>query len=708
MKKFLLSLSTCLCILNLSAQNFLWAKQIAGSSYAQGIYTTADAMGNSISVGNFQNTPDFDPSAGTYTLSSQGSLDIYISKLDNAGNFLWAKQIGGKMFDAARAITVDKANNIYVIGNYQDTVDFNPSPLPTDTFFMIPAGGTDFFVCKLSPTGKFIWAKSFGGLNLDNGNNITVDAASNLILVGNFDGTADFNPGTLPADTFFMHAVGTDALITKLDSAGHFIWAKQINGTQYNYALSVVTDAANNIFYTGQVYGRADFNPDTLAADTFFITPATGVEDVFVSALNASGNFMWAKSFAGNTNASGNSISIDTHNNLIVCGGFSGVVDFNPDTLAADTFKLTAVGNTTDIFIAKLNPQGKFRWAGGIGGNNTDIAFQVTTNSADEVYTIGNFGTTVDFDPDTLAADTFNLTTFGGGDIFVSRFDSTGAFQWVKQMGGSGADYGKSICLGPNASFFATGYFSTTADFNASPATYTLTASPSGINGYAVKYGLCNTSSTTQNVSICQGTAYSINSHLYGLPGTYYDTLHTSMGGCDSMVTTNLSVNYITAAFTYTPSGGSNQFFFQDSSYFSTGNSITTYSWSFVNSGGTQTSNVSNPTVVLNSYTTTVCLIVTTVNGCSDTTCKLITQTITGINQINNQAAISIYPNPANNKITIDANDIVDVKLFDVLGKQITTIKENQIDVSNLPNAVYFIQVQTKQGITTQKIVVQH
>jgi uncharacterized repeat protein (TIGR01451 family) len=79
-----------------------------------------------------------------------------------------------------------------------------------------------------------------------------------------------------------------------------------------------------------------------------------------------------------------------------------------------------------------------------------------------------------------------------------------------------------------------------------------------------------------------------------------------------------------------------------------------------------------------------------------------------GIAKFNTQSTINIYPNPANNKITIDANDAVDIKLFDVLGKQIFATKENQIDVSNFNDGVYFIQVQTKQNTTTQKIMVQH
>jgi hypothetical protein len=88
------------------------------------------------------------------------------------------------------------------------------------------------------------------------------------------------------------------------------------------------------------------------------------------------------------------------------------------------------------------------------------------------------------------------------------------------------------------------------------------------------------------------------------------------------------------------------------------------------------------------------------------TSCNYIPSGITSYNK--KKSTQNIYPNPAQNKITIDANDVVDVKLFDVLGKQIFTTKDNQLDVSNFTNGVYFIQVQTNTSTTTQKIMVQH
>ncbi|HXU28928.1 MAG TPA: T9SS type A sorting domain-containing protein, partial [Bacteroidia bacterium] len=91
------------------------------------------------------------------------------------------------------------------------------------------------------------------------------------------------------------------------------------------------------------------------------------------------------------------------------------------------------------------------------------------------------------------------------------------------------------------------------------------------------------------------------------------------------------------------------------------------------------------------------------INTISNVNCFSAIQQIT----INNTQP-NIYPNPANNKITIDATDVTDIKLFDVIGKQIASAKTTDVDVSNLPEGVYFIQVKTNNGTSTQKIIVQH
>jgi hypothetical protein len=74
----------------------------------------------------FQGTADFDPGAGTFHLTSSGSDDIFVSKLDSAGNFVWAKAMGGPSGDAGQGIAVDGAGNVYTTGSFQGTADFDP------------------------------------------------------------------------------------------------------------------------------------------------------------------------------------------------------------------------------------------------------------------------------------------------------------------------------------------------------------------------------------------------------------------------------------------------------------------------------------------------------------------------------------------------------------------------------------------------------
>jgi len=83
------------CILNpLQAQTFAWAKKLGGSTNDQSYSIALDGSGDVYTTGFFSGTADFDPGPGTYTLTSVGgNADIFISKLDALGNFVWAKQM---------------------------------------------------------------------------------------------------------------------------------------------------------------------------------------------------------------------------------------------------------------------------------------------------------------------------------------------------------------------------------------------------------------------------------------------------------------------------------------------------------------------------------------------------------------------------------------------------------------------------------------
>jgi hypothetical protein len=394
-----------------SSGNFVWAKSFGGTSSDIGNSIAVDSSGNVYTTGFFEGTVDFDPGAGTSNLTSAGDSDVFVSKLNSSGNFVWAKGLGGTSSDFGFSIAVDSSGNVYTTGSFAGTADFDPG---AGTTTLTSAGNVDVFVSKLNSSGNFVWAKGLGGASFDSGNSIAVDSSGNLYTTGYFEGTVDFDSGA--GTNNLTSAGGADVFVSKLDSSGNFVWAKSFGGTSSDIGQSIAVDSSGNVYTTGYFQGTADFDPGT---GTTTLTSAGNV-DVFVSKLNSSGNFVWAKGFGGDAFDYGNSIAVDSSGNLYTTGYFQGTVDFDPGT---ETSTLTSAGSV-DVFVSKLNSSGNFVWAKSFGGTSLDLGTSIAVDSTGgNIYTTGTFGGTVDFDP---GAGTSNLTSAGSYDVFVLKLTSSG------------------------------------------------------------------------------------------------------------------------------------------------------------------------------------------------------------------------------------------------------------------------------------------
>jgi hypothetical protein len=202
-----------------AAGNFVWAKDFGGTGIDEAFAIKTDASGNVYIAGGFVGTVDFDPGSGTSNLISIGNTDVFIVKLDAAGNYVWAKNMGGTSTDVASAMAIDATGNIYTIGRFSGTADFDPN---VGTANLTSAGGSDIFISKLNTSGNYVWAKNMGGSLSDFANGIAIDATGNVYTTGNYNGTADFDPGA--GTTNLISAGASDIFISKLNSAGVFVW----------------------------------------------------------------------------------------------------------------------------------------------------------------------------------------------------------------------------------------------------------------------------------------------------------------------------------------------------------------------------------------------------------------------------------------------------------------------------------------------------
>jgi hypothetical protein len=167
--------------------NFSWARSV-GTAYGRAI--ALDNNGNVLLTGTFADTADFDPGPDTTTLIANGGADIFVLKLDGAGEFDWAARMGGSTIDDyGYAIGTDDDGNVYTTGSFNGTADFNPGSSSNN----LSAQGTDIFIQKLTPAGAYGWARRIGSQDHDEARALAVTGTGNVFITGSFEDEVDFD-----------------------------------------------------------------------------------------------------------------------------------------------------------------------------------------------------------------------------------------------------------------------------------------------------------------------------------------------------------------------------------------------------------------------------------------------------------------------------------------------------------------------------------
>ena len=542
-------------------------------------------------------------------------------------------------------------------------------------------------------------------------------------------GTIDFDRGTGVAN--LVSAGSSDVFVAKYDAAGNYIWAKRMGGADQEFGKSIAIDANYNVYTTGYWSNTADFDP---GAGIFNMITNGGPNDAFISKLDASGNFIFAKQFAGASHTYGYSIDLDASGNIYTTGYFGGTVDFNP---GAGTFNLsTTLGG--DIFVSKLDGNGNFVWAKAIIGNTTgnDIGHSIVVDDAQNVYITGIFTGTADFDP---GVGVYNLTTTAYTNAYVCKLDGNGNFSWAIKCGDANTIDAKSIALDNNQNVYITGFYVNTVDFNPGADVFNLTSNNGSADAYILKLADCPLPSSPVSISgsnsICEAssTTYSIASvseasnYVWNLPlgwtgssnTTSIDVVAGITGGDITVYAENGCGNSSTQSLPVIVNPNPIVSLILTPEFLCENSSSTTLSGGFPEGGlysgnGIIGSDFDPSLAGMGIHSIDYTYI--DVNSCSNVATDTITvNTCLALTQSNFSSKIEVFPTPSNDLLTIRceefSNNQGSISIYSILGEKIFSIQShsvtNQIDISQFSSGVYFAEIEIGNQTNIVKMIKQ-
>ena len=467
---------------------FEWSAKMGNTfGFNSGNSITVDCDGNSYVAGEFAGTFEFFNSGSTagvtgLQLTSTTGVNGFVTKSDNDGNFQWSVKIVGTLpiddFSVScKGISVDCDGNSYVTGYFNQICDFfNFGSNVGVTGLQLTSTTQSGFIAKIDSHGKFLWSAKIESTASVSNNGICVDDHGNNYVIGSFIGICNFfNSGSTAAVAALqLISSDRDIFITKIDTDGVFQWSAKIGGDQRDEGYAICIDCHKNIYVTGVFrsicnffnFGSGDIEPRLQLS-----TVSPNYPDAFIAKINSDGIFQWSAKFGGPNSDYGFGISVDGHGDSYVTGYFIDSCDFFNFGSTDGITGLHLIGNTSsglNAVITKINTHGIFQWSVKVGGDTADIAGNgISTDRNGNSYVIGTFSPICDFYNfgSTAGITGMHLISNGTTDVFITKINTDGIFQWSSKLGSSGSDAGLGICIDCNGNSYLTGYFQSVCDF---------------------------------------------------------------------------------------------------------------------------------------------------------------------------------------------------------------------------------------------------
>jgi len=405
--------------------------------------------------------------------------------------------------------------------------------LPTVTSSLI---NIDLFHGKTT-VGCPQWCARSGDSGVDTGRAIAVNGTE-IYITGDYTGTCTFynSDGTAFATTLASMG-GQHIFIAKYNSSGVVQWCARAgsSGADVSSGRAIAVNGTE-VYITGVYSGTCTFyNSAGTAFATTLAQIGGGINDIFIAKYNSSGAVQWCARAGSNGDDIGRAIAVNG-TEVYITGVYTTTCTFYNSAGTAFATTLSRVGNT-DIFIAKYNSSGAVQWCARAGSSGAGSGYSIAVNGT-EVYITGVYSGICTFYNSAGTAFATTLAQIGGQDIFIAKYNSSGAVQWCARAGSSGADSGYSIAVNGTEVYITGNYTGTCTFYNSAGTAFATTLAPMGNTDiFIAKYnssGVVQWCARAGSSGADSGYSIAVNSSnvyiagFYTGPCTFYNSAGTA------------------------------------------------------------------------------------------------------------------------------------------------------------------------------------
>lgn len=292
------------------------------------------------------------PSVNGTTIGNHGGIDYWIIKVDNDGDFLWQKCLGGSWIDIGMRISVTSDSGFVCLG-YSNSLDGDVSG---------NHGAYDYCVIKLDKNGSIKWEQSLGGSSQDDG--LTVTATNDGgVIVGGWTGSTD---GSVQC----QHHSEIDAWVIKLDSAGSIEWQKCYGGS-LNESIPAIIQLDDGTYIFA---GTTESNDGDVSGNH-------GGWDYWMIKTDHWGNLLWQNCYGGSYNELPAFIKRLSDGHFIIGG-----LTYSND---GDVKNNHSFSEYADMWLIKISSDGNLLWSQCFGGTDNEVMHDAIELTGKRLLLIG-------------------------------------------------------------------------------------------------------------------------------------------------------------------------------------------------------------------------------------------------------------------------------------------------------------------------------